>query len=812
MSFFKDNQGSSGWGGFLKQAINNMESQLDKVLDFPDEETNKLKPQIQQKSHKPKPIKKIHSNGVSGSDPLGANIQEIEKETKLNPNPNPLTSPNSLKEEILLKEEPLLKEELKVMKNKEEKVIEKQTNGQDNKKLNKKEHKKRVDDKKMDEKKEEIGFDKIQDEDNIDYKKIAEQREIQLMNAINNTSALNETISNLEFNLSKLQKEKEDSEKRWLARVNGLENKLLNKTEEIDTNLPDDLDKLKSMITGLKTQLEGKDEQISGLMQEGEALTKKELKMSTILQKVRNKENENERVLVECQKKLGQVVKENSDLKSRVSGLITSEKKANDIIRALKQNNDQIRKEKEESDNKCKRLTDNEVNLKISLEKSQLEVRNLQKEIQKSINQNLKIQKEKETKDKGILADEAIALKLQMEEIEKESQTIVQNLRQELIKTQDKLSAKEEEFQNELMILKSTNKIINNNNNNDNEDVDNINKVDDDDVNTVIELATQPLLNQIQTLKLEIYNLTSKVKEYEKNLKISKENNLELTIKLETTEKTLKDNLEINDKSIETLELSYKTMVEELQIIKQNNQILLSDKETLEFKVNELQETINSLKQSHLLEMEQLRKLYEFKEPSIISPRSSSVSPSPPASSYHEEQNSRPINNPHEFNDSIINTYPYTNRTRNSSLLPEHTTIGPMIQPNRTRSSRSSIDFRVENRNISPTSGLTGMNNLSNDNKIRTLQIQLKAALESKDQLSNELVQLSCKFKEYEATINKINNMELEHQELVKKHEIVLELLGEKSEQLEDVKADLQEAKLQYKKQLTELISKIPTS
>ncbi|OAD01912.1 hypothetical protein MUCCIDRAFT_40287 [Mucor lusitanicus CBS 277.49] len=57
--------------------------------------------------------------------------------------------------------------------------------------------------------------------------------------------------------------------------------------------------------------------------------------------------------------------------------------------------------------------------------------------------------------------------------------------------------------------------------------------------------------------------------------------------------------------------------------------------------------------------------------------------------------------------------------------------------------------------------------------------------------------------------VKKTRQLEEQHQQLNDRYQTLLELLGEKAEQVEELKADLQDVKEMYKSQIIDLVQKI---
>ncbi|KAI9330427.1 hypothetical protein BDR26DRAFT_698678 [Obelidium mucronatum] len=156
---------------------------------------------------------------------------------------------------------------------------------------------------------------------------IISQREQQLLAAMTANAALSDEISDLKKQIDVLVSK--DS-----ASVLEEFTKRLDASEKANSLALKDRDKYKSNYNALQAsfddtikQLSDREEKIKNLLEEGEKLSKNELKMSTIVKKLRAKEQESETLMKEQTKKIEQLTTELSDLKEKWSRLTESERR-----------------------------------------------------------------------------------------------------------------------------------------------------------------------------------------------------------------------------------------------------------------------------------------------------------------------------------------------------------------------------------------------------------------------------------------------------------------------------------------------------
>ncbi|KAJ2739036.1 hypothetical protein GGI20_006176, partial [Coemansia sp. BCRC 34301] len=90
--------------------------------------------------------------------------------------------------------------------------------------------------------------------------------------------------------------------------------------------------------------------------------------------------------------------------------------------------------------------------------------------------------------------------------------------------------------------------------------------------------------------------------------------------------------------------------------------------------------------------------------------------------------------------------------------------------------------------------------------QITSLKAQLQSALRQKNEYSSSLVQMSLELDKLRSSSAQHTNLAAELQELQRRHETALEMLGEKTEQVTELQADIAEIKSAYRQQLQSLL------
>ncbi|KAJ9060100.1 hypothetical protein DSO57_1039714 [Entomophthora muscae] len=487
--------------------------------------------------------------------------------------------------------------------------------------------------------------------------------------------------------------------------------------------------------------------------------------MSTILQKLRAKEADSDRALGECQKKLGQSVKEVSDLKNKLNSLSSSEKTLTGSVRALNSKVDQLTKDKERLEVQVLKLKESEAALKGTLSKAQRDLKSLESESSKGNQEALSAAVRKEKQENQRLSDEVLAMKAQLEEIQYEAQQSILEMRQTLSRSQDEFSFREEELLKEIKDWQTSRFQYN------------ITPVDAD-MDSIIEASKKPLLSELASLKDQFNQLQLKYNACERELKQCILQSDESKRVSDQAQLALSQERLAKEGIIENMEDSVRALQLKLQELQKALDESIADKNYALSRIEELQAAFKATNTKHTQELELLRKRYEFESPNL------SCLQSPNAADM-------------EFSGS-----PARISLDVPSLFSSNTPKSPAGEP---------IDFS-DVRSEKSTHSLQESSQASFDAKLRSLQIQLAASIEARDHLSSDLIRVTSRLKQLEKNLVRLETLELEHKDLLLKHETALILLGEKEEQVSELKADIQEMKEEYRTQISELVAKLNKS
>ncbi|GAA5802253.1 hypothetical protein HPULCUR_007716 [Helicostylum pulchrum] len=555
-----------------------------------------------------------------------------------------------------------------------------------------------------------------------------------------------ETIAKLHDQMHQLQEESDTKEQDLKSHIHQLESQ-----ESSPANMTKTIKRLETTLEELKKQSADKDEKILGLMQEGEKLSKVELRHSNLIKKLRLEKQDSDKLTLELQKKLEKVTSDLTQATERGTKQSETEKRLQDSVKLLsdltEQQTKHINQLESEKITRTKKQTETEVALKNALD-SMEEERVKAKFDAEQVNAAAL---EKEIKANDRLHKELTKLKQDAESLETKLRQEMRELQIVLQTTEEQAGVREDDLRKEVNDLQTK-----------------LQRADSQmvDISTSVEEATAPLLRQIEELQTQhaiaIKNrdqteqsmiIRMQIAETEHKKALEKEEKLQLSID-SLHQRLEQSNLDLEKAQSQVDKLKQQIEQDEVKItqLKEQNQRLISEKnQLLEQKVKE-QEVLKSQYQRLMKErLNEEKKQFELK---LKSERSAAVAANDDSS------------------------------TRSS--FDSNSTSTPVI---------SSIITERLQANIRQL-----------ENQLNFYQTQLQSSSQTRDELSDEILCMSQELDTLRKQLKKSNQVETQYQELNARYQTLLELLGERTEEVEELKADLADVKEMYKSQILELV------
>ncbi|KAJ3083198.1 hypothetical protein HK102_001191, partial [Quaeritorhiza haematococci] len=435
-----------------------------------------------------------------------------------------------------------------------------------------------------------------------EQKNVIQQRETQLVKAMTENATLTDTVVSLKGQMERLEATRSEENARFAGIVKDLRDKLAASEGKL-TGLVKERDALKQQSTTLQTSLESanrlisdKEEQVKGLMQEGEKLSKLELKSSTIIKKLRAKESEMDKELKDLQKKYDASASDVTDLREKLLKLQGNEYQLTESVKVITDLNEQQSKRIRSLENDLAASKESEAKLQSALEKAWLELGEARKSQAEAANAAHAEALSKEVQANEELHKSLATLKHEFETAETAYKKEIMELRTALTHAEDAAGWTEDNLRNEISALQARLQAAEERN---------------QDLSSMSQENTGPLLRQIE--ELQTHHATA-LKSWE-NIEQS------LTIRLHAAEeertvfmrKDEESNTKISEMTSKIVALEEMIASERQQHSRlvANLEIERLRSENLERTLNDVQGKAEELQSKHARDLENLKAQYQ---------------------------------------------------------------------------------------------------------------------------------------------------------------------------------------------------------
>jgi chromosome segregation ATPase len=547
--------------------------------------------------------------------------------------------------------------------------------------------------------------------------------------------------------------------------------------------------------------LKEKEQIIAELMDEGEKLSKKQLQNSNTIKKLRSKEKENELMINSQKQKIEEQKLEIERLEHILGTKVDAEKKNNDTISQLnvlvKAQEDEVNRLKSDLEDAQEKYR----SVKATLDNAYKEISELHKARVTHVSEAQKAALDIEVAAKEQLAgaldelrqqtkQERLALVTQMEDLqlslsrmEKEHGRHEDILRQEISDLQQRLQEAEERNQ---------------------------------ELTQSVSGVTRPLLRQIENLQSTFAAQTSSYERVEKNLtdrlveaqsqlatvteneRFATEKLMEANVRLASLESQISSLRQERSRLLAELELE-RTKVELIEESK-NNETAQKDaaRQKLELELTELKKEKMLLESQ--LEMERMKVetgkkkvalLHDqLHEKEMLLQMRSSVSPSPVTFAREDSipqtppsSGSTPAQQQSDVNEKMFLMSTSVNGSRMSlyDSLRQSTNATTLIE---------SLQSELKQR----------------EGEIQQLQSDIAELERTRESMARELVNLCIQNEDLTAKLSQHAALQQKYTELDQRYNALLQMYGEKVEEAQELRLDLQDVKDMYKTQIDELL------
>ncbi|XP_012533075.1 TATA element modulatory factor [Monomorium pharaonis] len=607
---------------------------------------------------------------------------------------------------------------------------------------------------------------------------ILEARESKLIDVSRINMELHEQNANLMKQLENFEKHAEQNQNinqitdEYTQRLSVLERKFQQAIRERD-QLRKNLDQLKLEAASRLSSQEmftinaEKDEIIKELREEGEKLSKQQLQHSNIIKKLRVKEKETD-ATIKSQKE--QIEEQNTELERLKRSLHAKEEVERSQIEAVHTLTAKTKKQEKEILTLQEKL-DNTVHkmeaYKKSLDAAKVDLTETKKKL---------VTTEEELKEAVDNAGESCQLFAQVEDLKLK------------YRQAEEAHVKREEFfkheNNELLKRLEAS------------------EARSEELSESVSIATKPLLRQIEQLQA---NLLHKSNSFMKQEKVLSEKNIELQSKIENLiemDRLLREE-NVNLKSKEShLESKLNVKEKERSKLQESHDKLKNENERLLEQNKEHQSTINTLEQTHSSHVQELKREINALENKLAVEKAATdaerrrnnaileqqqntdeESRFSPTLSIGQESVSSANSGWPGFSDSVFDN--------NSGRFP------PIPYESIITSSNSTSIFENLQAQLK-----------QRDGEIQQLQWELSRRNAERDTLNSELATLTLKIEDLSASVAEARALNESLSETQTRYDALLQMYGEKVEENQELRMDLEDIKEMYKMQIDQLLKR----
>ncbi|XP_069823012.1 TATA element modulatory factor [Dendropsophus ebraccatus] len=636
-----------------------------------------------------------------------------------------------------------------------------------------------------------------------------EKRETQLLSVSKEKALLEETLDNLRDELVRVKEESSSVsllKDEFTHRIAEAEKRAQLACKERDTTKKE----IKAMKEELATRLKSsetaeimreKDEQIKGLLEEGEKLSKQQLHNSNIIKKLRSKEKEHENTINKQTKKIRELEEELQLLKQTLDGKEEVEKQHRENIRKLNSVVERQEKDVGRLQAELDEIQEKNRSLQAALDSSYRELAELHKanatkaseaqevalsceiKVREEMCLALEKAKEESQKQQEALAIQVADLRLALQRAEQHAARKEDYLRQEIAELQQRLQEGESRNQ---------------------------------ELSQSVTSATRPLLRQIESLQATLAAQTASWEKLEKNL----------SDRLTESQTWLASAIEKERAATEEL-MSIKTQI---SAIESQNSLLRQEKSRFQAQLEVEKSRLSKMEEDHSrnqVELENLRMEYRKmveeakREKALLNSQlemeKMRVEQEKKKVMLAQEAAKEKERKSYGFpTPETANTTPTLSRSSSvsgadltglqTSLLsqddPHESLYGPM-----TMSVSSSNLYDA----VRMGAGSSVIENLQSQLKLREgeiaqLQLEIGNLEKTRSILAEEVVRLNNLNDELEEKVKEIPKLRVQMRDLDQRYNTILQMYGEKAEEAEELRLDLEDVKNMYKTQIDELL------
>ncbi|XP_051931330.1 TATA element modulatory factor isoform X2 [Hippocampus zosterae] len=634
-----------------------------------------------------------------------------------------------------------------------------------------------------------------------------EKREAQLLAVSKDKAGLEEQCDNLRDDVLTLKEEStaiQSLKDEFTQRIADTERKAQLACKERDI--------AKKEIKGLREELASrlhssvslelikeKEEQIRGLLEEGEKLSKQQLQHSNIIKKLRAKEKDSEARLAKQQRKMKDLEEELGQLRQVLEAKEEVEKQHRDNIKKLNSAVERQEKEQSRLQTDSEELLEKNRSLQAALDNAYKELAELHKTHASRASEAEEAALSREMKAKEL---QSLALEKAQEEARTQRELLanqVGDLRLALQRAEQQQARKEDYLRDEISELQQRLQEAESRN---------------QELSESVTSATRPLLRQIENLQASLGGQTASWEKLEQSISDRLvEAQAQLAAAVEKERAATEDSLSVKCQ-LASLESQNSLLRQEKVRLLALVEAEKSRREKLEDESSREHIELENLRGQHSrvleeakkekllltnqLEMEKMKVEQEKKKHYLAQEalkEKRSISHDPPASSTPSPSRS--------------------GSTSGADVAALHCSILSQEDSSDQTMAGGTMSVSMSGTNLYEAARLSGgssvVENMQSQLKLREgeiaqLQLEISSLERSRSVMAEELVRLTNLNEDMQEQLTEISKLRIQLKDLEQRHNTILQMYGEKAEEAEELRLDLEDVKSMFKTQIDELL------
>ncbi|XP_032369357.1 TATA element modulatory factor [Etheostoma spectabile] len=547
-----------------------------------------------------------------------------------------------------------------------------------------------------------------------------------------------------------------------------------------------------------------KEEQIIGLLEEGEKLSKQQLQHSNIIKKLRVKEKESDARMTKQQRKIKEQEEELRQLQQVLEGKEEVERQHRENIKKLNAVVERQEKELGKLQAESEELLEKNRSLQAALDNCYKELAELHKAhvSRTSEAEEAALSRETQAKEQLSLAYEKAQEEARMQQEALANQ--VADLRLALQRAEQQQARKEDYLREEISELQQRLQEAETRN---------------QELSQSVTSATRPLLRQIENLQASLGGQTASWEKLEKNISDRlADAHAQLAVAVEKERSATEDLLSIKSQ-LAALE-------SQNSLLRQEKARLLAQLDSEKNKREKLEDEscrehvdLENLRGEHIRMLEEAKKEKLLLTNQLEMEKMKVEQEKKKCYLAHEalKEKERKVMT-HSVGEPPASSTPSLSRSSSISGADNaglHTSIFSQDDCLDHSLGTMTMSMSMSGTNLYEAARLSGgssvIENLQSQLKLREgeiaqLQLEISSLERSRSVMAEELVRLTNQNDEMEEMVNDIPKLKVQLKDLEQRHNTILQMYGEKAEEAEELRLDLEDVKNMYKIQIDELL------